>query len=57
MSTDTTAPDAVTEAEAWGKCPCPDVCRANGLSHPCLECWDDAGDIVAGLRLGELKNA
>lgn len=44
----------VTKIEAWSKCPTSDRCRASGMEHPCLACWDEAGDIVAGLRLEEL---
>lgn len=50
------APDVVTEEEAWEQCPCPETCRKVGIKHACLECWDDAGDVVAGLRLQELAN-
>lgn len=52
--------EPVTEAMAWAKCPDPDKCRASSAEHPCIEhpclmCYEDAGDIVAGLRLGELR--
>lgn len=45
-----------TTPDAWAKCPCPEACRRAGQEHPCLECWGDAGDIVAGLRLEELRD-
>ena len=45
----------VTEADAWAKCPCPERCRTTDGEHPCLMCWEDAGDIVAGLRLEEIQ--
>lgn len=41
---------ATTETDAWAKCPSQDQCRAD-LASPCLACWEDAGDSVAGLRL------
>ncbi len=50
-----TEPPLVTEAEAWEKCPCPELCRAEPRMRPCLECWDAAGDIVAGLYLKDVK--
>jgi hypothetical protein len=44
----------VTEAEAWARCPDSNKCRGWGMKHPRLECWDEAGDIVASLRLKRL---
>lgn len=46
----------VTEEEAWSQCPCPDICRKNGMEHPCIGCRAAAGDPVAGLRLEELPD-
>ena len=54
MSDTQTTPPA-TEQDAWAKCPDSDACRATGDKHPCLACWEDAGDIVAGLRLEEIQ--
>ena len=51
---ETTQP-AVSEQDAWGKCPCEDLCRAAGLERPCLACWGVAGDIVAGLQLEKIQ--
>lgn len=47
--------DKTTEVHAWAQCPCEQTCRKNGLAHPCIECWAEAGDGSAGLRLHELK--
>lgn len=51
----TAEPNTVTESDAWAKCPCQDRCRA-AMSKPCLACWEDAGDIVAGLQLKKATN-
>lgn len=45
----------ITPAKAWSKCPCPDVCRATS-DDPCLCCWEDAGDILAGTEAVERKD-
>lgn len=43
------------EEDAWAECPAQAVCRRHDTT-PCLACWSDAGDVVAGLRLSELAD-
>lgn len=49
--------DIITEEDVWDRYPCIEVCKKVGMKHPCLECWNDAGDIVTGLRLEEINES
>lgn len=48
---------SVTAADAWAKCPYPGAYHDTPGAGPCLMCWEDAGDIGAGLELPRFLDA